>query len=118
MANFKNESGIHPQGHRVLVRPLEIEEKTASGIILSTAAQKDREDMANTTGLVIEVGDTAFEGSPMPWCRVGDRIVFAKYAGLVYLGKDNVKYRVINDENVVATLDADVKLVDPHLARV
>ena len=112
-----NTSGIHPQGNRVLIIPLELEHKTASGIILATEGQKDREQMSNTTGLVVEVGPEAFDGYQTMWAKSGDRVVFAKYAGLLYLGKDGKKYRVINDENIVATLDGDVKLVDPYLSQ-
>jgi len=110
-----NKSGIHPQGNRVLIKTLELEEKTASGIILATVSQREREEMANTTGEVIEVGPEAFTDRETVWCKPGDRVIFAKYAGLLYVGKDDVKYRVINDDNIVATLDGDVKLVDPHL---
>lgn len=112
-----NNSGIHPKGWRILVKPLELESKTESGIILATASQKEREDMANTTGEVIEIGDGCWSDIETPWCAVGDRVVFAKYSGLLYEGKDGFKYRVINEDNVVAVLDADVKLVDPHLKR-
>jgi len=73
---------------------------------------RDREEMANTTGLVIELGDEC-----NTWAKPEDRVVFAKYAGLLYLGKDGVKYRIINDQDIVAILDSDVQLVDPHLAR-
>lgn len=109
---MENKSGINPVGWRVLIRPLEIETKTSSGIILSTVTNSEREQMANTTGEVIALGDSC-----NTWAKVGDRVVFAKYAGLLYLGKDNVKYRVINDEDIVAYLDGDVKLVDPYLAK-
>ena len=112
-----NKSGIHPKGHRVLIKPLELEEKTASGIVIATATQKDREEMANTTGEVIAVGDGCWEDLEKPWCTVGDRVVFAKYSGLLYVGKDGCRYRIINDDNIVATLDGDVKLVDPHLKK-
>lgn len=107
-----NNSGIHPQGWRILVKPLELEEQTKSGIIISHGNMRDREEMANTTGEVIEVGLEA-----NAWAKAGDRLVFAKYAGLLYQGKDGVKYRIINDTDVVASLDADVKLVDPYLSK-
>ena len=113
MKHPQNNSGIHPVGSRLLIKTLELETKTASGIVIVTVSSAEREEMANTTGEVIEVGDDCISG----WFEVGDNIVFAKYAGLLYLGKDGKKYRVINDENVVATLDGDVKLVDPHLAK-
>jgi chaperonin GroES len=112
-----NKSGIHPKGNRLLIRPLEVDTATESGIIISTGKETDREQMANTTGEVIEIGEEAFWDSKTPWCTVGDRVVFAKFAGLLYLGKDGQQYRLINDDNIVATLDADVKLVDPYLKK-
>lgn len=109
---MSNVSGIHPVGPRILIKTLELEIKTASGIILSTISQNEREEMGNTTGEVIEMGSEA-----VAWCKAGDRVVFSKYAGLLYLGKDGKKYRIINDDNIVATLDGDVRLVDPHMKR-
>jgi co-chaperonin GroES (HSP10) len=109
---MSNESGINPQGWRVLILPLEIETKTESGIIVTTVENTEREQMANTTGQVVAMGEECNN-----WCKVGDRVVFAKFSGLVYLGKDNRKYRVINDQDIVATLDGDVKLVDPFLGK-
>ena len=109
---MNNVSGINPQGWRVLILPLEIETKTESGIIVTTVENTEREQMANTTGQVVAKGEEC-----NTWCEVGDRVVFAKYSGLVYLGKDGKKYRVINDQDIVATLDGDVKLVDPFLGK-
>ena len=109
---MSNVSGINPQGWRVLVLPLEIEEKTTSGIIVTTAENREREQMSNTTGEVIAIGEECNS-----WCKPGDRVVFGKYSGLLYLGKDGKNYRIVNDEDIVATLDGDVKLVDPFLAR-
>ena len=53
---MSNESGINPQGWRVLILPLEIETKTQSGIIVTTSENEEREQMANTTGQVIARG--------------------------------------------------------------
>jgi chaperonin GroES len=113
----ENNSGIHPKGPRILIKPLEIPMATESGIILATDSQKEREQMANTTGEVVEVGPEAFTDCCTVWCKAGDRVVFAKYAGLLYLGKDGNNYRIINDDNIIATLDGDVKLVDPYLKK-
>lgn len=115
MTTNGNVSGIHPVGSRVLILPMEVEEKTQGGIIISHGQLKDREDMANTTGIVVELGEDAYSDYNSPWCKVGDRVIFAKYSGLLYLGKDDKKYRVINDTDITGTLDSDVKLVDPHL---
>lgn len=112
-----NTSGIYPQGHRLLVKPIEVEETTQSGIIINTKELKDREDAANTTGDVICMGAECFDGYTTRWCEVGDRVIFAKFAGLLYVGADGVSYRVINDEHIVATLDKDVKIVDKALKK-
>lgn len=112
-----NDSGIHPQGDRLLIKTLELEMRTASGIYLATITQGEREEMGNTTGEVIEIGEDCTDHPYTKNCKVGDRIVFSKYAGLLYLGKDKIKYRVINADNVVAILDGDVKLVDPHISK-
>ena len=114
---MSNESGINPVGWRVLVKPQEVKQMSKGGIILSTDTNKEREQMGNTTGLVVAMGDQCYADEPAPWCKVGDKIIFAKYAGLLYLGKDGNQYRMINDKDVTGTLDADVNLVDPYLAK-
>ena len=97
-----NESGIHPVGHRVLILPEQVEEKTQSGIIVHSASQLAREEMAQINGLVVDVGTTAYDDQTTPWCQVGDRVIIGKYSGLIYDGNDGKKYRVINDLDVVA----------------
>lgn len=112
-----NESGINPVGWRVLVHPLEVKKVSKGGIILSTEATEEREQMGNTTGVVIAMGDQCYADEPSPWCSVGNKVIFAKYAGLLYLGKDGKKYRMINDKDITGVLDADVDLVDPYLSK-
>ena len=114
---MSNESGINPCGWRVLIKPQEVKEVSAGGIYLVTENSKQREQMGNTTGIVIAMGDQCFADEPAPWCSVGDKVIFAKYAGLLYLGKDGKQYRMVNDKDITGTLDADVDLVDPYLAR-
>ena len=101
-----NTSGIIPVGHRLLIKPLVFEEVTASGVIIATATQADRERLAQIKGTVIAMGTTAFGDQLEPWCKVGDVITFGKYSGLIYKGNetlDGEEYRVINDLDVVAT---------------
>lgn len=110
-----NPSGINPAGHRILIHPRDVAEKTASGIILATDSMREREQMSNTTGVVVAMGPTCYDDMTEPWCKVGDKVAFAKYAGLIYTGKDGTKYRMVNDGDITATLDTDVELVDPYL---
>ena len=99
-----NDSGITPVGHRLLVKPLVLEEVSVGGIIIS-GATLDMERLAQMRGVVIEMGNTAYADQSQPWCKVGDLITFGKYSGLIYKGKetlDKLEYRVINDLDVVA----------------
>jgi len=112
-----NKSGITPVGWRILVAPKEIAEKSAGGIILNTEVSRERENMANTTGIVVAMGVECFLDMASPWCKVGDKVSFAKYAGLLYKGKDGLPYRMINDKDVTGILDEDLDLVDPYLSK-
>lgn len=98
-------AGIRPVGHVVLVLPLEVEEKTASGIIVTRADEVRREQMGQTEAEVIAIGNTAYSDQPAPWCKVGDRVVFARYAGTERKGADERMYRLINDLDVKAVLE-------------
>jgi co-chaperonin GroES (HSP10) len=113
---MSNVSGINPVGNRILLLPIEVQQTSASGIIIATEETSAREQMANTTGVVIAMGDQCFDDEVTPWCAVGDKVIFAKYAGLLYLGRDGKQYRMINDKDVTGYLDADVDVVDVHLA--
>lgn len=98
-----NVSGITPVGHRVLVLPVETERKTASGIVLMDKTAM-MEEMAQTQGTIVEIGDTCWDDQPTPWAKVGDLVMYGKYAGVVYEGNDKQKYRVLNDKDVVAVI--------------
>ena len=104
-----NESGITPCGHRLLVLPDDVEIKTESGIILGTASAEKMEALAQTFGRVVEVGPSAYNDQPAPWCKAGDRVSFAKYSGLLNVGKDKKKYRVINDLDIVSIVEDTIK---------
>ncbi len=114
---MSNVSGINPSGPRVLIKPKEVMEVSKGGIILNTESNKEREQMANTTGVVVAMGDQCYEDMSSPWCAVGDKVIFAKYAGLLYKGKDGNDYRLVNDTDITGALDADVDLVDPYISK-
>jgi len=103
-----NKSGITPVGHRVLVRPEETERKTASGIVLMDKTAM-MEEMSQTQGTVIALGDTCYDDQPSAWCKEGDFVMFGKYAGVVYDGNDKVKYRILNDKDIVAVITKEEK---------
>jgi chaperonin GroES len=68
---------IKPLGDKILVKPLEKEEKTKSGIVLpDTAKEKPQE------GEVLAVGKGKYiDDKLIPLeVKVGDRIIFSKYS--------------------------------------
>lgn len=104
MSESKNTSGITPRGNKLLVKPEEILEKTASGLILPMQAV-EREAMAQMYGSVVAIGPHCWPDEPERRCEIGDRIIFAKYAGEMFKGNDGITYRLINARDVVATHD-------------
>lgn len=112
---MRQANGITPAGHRVVILPEEVETVTASGIILFTASQQEKEELAQVYGRVVAIGPDCWRSSmwdyvagwlgfKKPWAKVGDRVVFGKYAGLVFPGRDGGRYRIINDRDVVAVI--------------
>ena len=105
----KYNPGFYPAGHRVLVWPIETDAKTESGIIIAQSA-KERDDMAQIEAMVVAVGAGAYvdtqnrEGKRISHCAEGDKVLIAKYAGIVKDGKDGKKYRLINDLDVIGVM--------------
>ena len=90
---------LKPLADRLVVKPLEQEEKTASGIILpETAKEKPQE------GEVLAAGPGRFgeedERIPMD-VKVGDIVLFAKYAGTEVKIKDE-KLLILKESDILA----------------
>lgn len=104
---MQNTSGIHPRGHRVLVFPFEVEQVSKGGIVIH-AKTVEQEELGQIQGIVVEIGETAWlDQKGARWAQAGDKVIFARHAGLFYKGKDGKQYRLINDLDVVAKLDDD-----------
>ena len=92
---------IKPLGDRVVIRVLEQEEKTASGIFLpDTAKEKPSQ------GEVIAVGTGKLQdnGTRTPLeVSVGDKIIFSKYAG-TEVKYDGVDYLIVSERDILATM--------------
>lgn len=92
---------IKPLGDRVVIKAVEREEKTASGIVLpDTAKEKPQE------GEVIAVGAGRYEdGKRIPLdVQVGDRVIFSKYAG-TEVKFDNVEYLILRENDILAVVE-------------
>jgi len=102
--NFKQ---VSPAGHRVLIRPDEVETMTESGIILEVK-DMSRKESAQISGTLIKIGPSAWKGlnseTTEPWAKEGDRVLFVMYGG--YEVKIGGKlHRVMNDEDITAIVE-------------
>ena len=93
------------RGYRIMVKLDEIETQTEAGIVL--VVDESREKAAQQTGTVVGIGHTAWKGrlEQEPWCEVGDKILFSKYAPrLVVDPESGEEYGVINDDDVICVV--------------
>lgn len=92
---------LKPLGDRVVIRVLEQEEKTASGIFLpDTAKEKPSQ------GEVIAVGPGKLQDDGKRAAldvKVGDKIIFSKYAGteVKFEGKE---YLIVSERDILAVI--------------
>lgn len=98
---MENTSGYWPIEDRVLVKPVLMEEKTAGGIVLAQDT-KSTEDMASMHGNLVAAGDEGLARMTKHGIALGELILYAKYAGQVFKGKDGATYRIMNVAEVVA----------------
>ena len=95
-----------PSGWRLLVLPFTPKEKTKGGILI---AQESLEKLriATNCGYVLRVGPLAYydkEKFPTgPWCKQGDWVIFARYAGS-RLPIEGGEVRLLNDDEVLGTI--------------
>ena len=93
---------MKPIGDRVIIRVLEKEEKTKSGIFLpDTAKEKPSEGevIAVGAGKVYDNGQRV-----APEVAVGDKVMFSKYAG-TEVKIDGVDHLVISERDILAILE-------------
>ena len=94
---------IRPLHDRVIVKRLEDERKTASGIVIpDTAAEKpdQGEILAVGTGKVLEDGSIR-----KLEVKVGDRVLFGKYAGQT-VKVDGQELMVMREEDIMGVVEA------------
>lgn len=99
---MKNPSKINPLDLRVLVLPDKQEEKIGS--IYIPDQERERREMAECRALLVAVGENAFAEMNGTKPKPGDRVLMAKYAGIMTKGDDGEEYRLVNDEDICAVL--------------
>ncbi|MGI6649141.1 MAG: co-chaperone GroES [Bacillota bacterium] len=94
---------LNPLGDRVVIKPLEMEEVTKSGIVLpDTAKEKSQE------GIVIAVGSGRLleNGTRVPLeVKVDDRVVYSKYGGSEFKNEGE-EYLILSERDILAIIEA------------
>ena len=95
-----------PSGWRLLVLPFSPREKTKGGILIAQESL-DKLRIATNCGYVLEMGPLAYhdrEKFPTgPWCKKGDWVIFARYAGS-RLPIEGGEVRILNDDEILGTI--------------
>jgi chaperonin GroES len=93
---------IRPLGDRIVLKPVEREERTKSGIVLpETAKEKPQEGIVEAvgTGRLLDNGITV----PLE-IKKGDRVLYAKYSGNEFK-IDEVEYLIVSEKDVLGVLE-------------
>lgn len=85
---------IKPLGDRVLVKPEEVEEKTAGGIFIPQTAQEKTQ-----SGVVVAVGE-----DETIMVKKGQKVMYDKYANTA-VNMDNVDYLLIHYSDILAIIE-------------
>jgi chaperonin GroES len=89
---------IQPLGDRVLIKPLEAEEKTKGGIILPDTAKEKQQE-----GEVKAVGKGRMEDGKIVALevKVGDKVLYGKYSG-TEIKIDGDDMLIVKEEDILA----------------
>jgi len=87
---------IKPLADRVLVKPIEAETTTASGLIIPDSAKEKQQE-----GTVVAIGNGT-KDEPMT-VKIGDKVLFGKYAGteLVF---ESAEYLIMREADILAII--------------
>ena len=95
-----------PSGWRLLVLPFSPREKTKGGILIAQESL-DKLRIATNCGYVLKMGPLAYHDKEKfptgPWCKKGDWVIFARYAGS-RLPIEGGEVRILNDDEVLGTI--------------
>ena len=95
-----------PTGWRLIVLPFKMDEKTKGGIIMNETTL-EKQQVASQCGNVLAMGPDAYGDEKRfpdgPWCKVGDWVMFARYAGS-RIKIEGGEVRLLNDDEVLATI--------------
>ena len=96
---------IRPLADRVVIKMVEAEETTKSGIILTASAQ-EKPSVAE----IVAVGPGGMvDGKEITMnVKVGERVIVSKYAGNE-VKVDGVEYSILRQSDILAVVESDAK---------
>ena len=92
---------IKPLGDRVVIKMIEMEETTRSGIVLpGTAKEKPQvaEIVAVGPGGIVDGKEVVMQ------VKVGDRVLISKYAG-TEVKMNNIEYTILKQNDILAIVE-------------
>ena len=100
-----------PTGWRMLVLPYAGKVKTKGGILLANETV-NREALATVVAYVVKKGPQFYNDKARfgdkPWCEEKQWVLIGRYSGSRFKLEDGAEVRIINDDEVIATiLDPD-----------
>lgn len=92
---------LRPLTDRVVLKAVEAEETTKSGIILTASAQEKPQ-----ISEVVAVGEGGFvDGKEVKMTvKVGDKVIMGKYAG-TQVKLDGVEYTIVRQDDILAIVE-------------
>ena len=98
----------NPSGWRILVLPFTPKDKTKGGIIIAQESL-DKLRIATNCGYVLKIGPLAYNDKERyptgPWCKKGDWVIIARYAGS-RIKIEGGELRILDDDEILGTVDS------------
>ena len=93
---------LKPLSNRVVIKFVDAEEKTKTGIILTASAQ-EKPQIAEV--LAVGPGKPGDDGKFAPMSvKVGEKVIASKYAG-TQVKLDGVEYVILSEDDILAVVD-------------
>ena len=100
---------IRPLADRVVIKSVEAEETTKSGIILTAAAQ-EKPSIAEV--VAVGPGGTVDGKEVEMFVKVGDKVLISKYSG-TEVKVDGVEYSIVRQDDILAVVEEGIAASAP-----
>ena len=103
----------NPTGWRMLILPFAGLGVSKGGIVL-TQDHVDRERLSTVCAYVVKMGPLCYKGDKFDnqaWCQEKQWVLIGRYAGARFKLGDDAECRIINDDEVIATIHDPTDIV-------